>query len=689
MGWTVSTFDNKYQIKYGSNSSYLITEDDVSYLTITDTKHIGINNEYPDPEYLVDINGETHINSNLYITGNQYISNSEYINSNLYVSRNVHVGSTLYTSNIIGVGVNNSNNIKINYTSPIFMNNSTQIYGNTSFIGRVSLVEDTSNDAPLIDIKGALRASRIYGEGCNIYNINASNVRLGILETSFGGTGVNRIVPNAVLYGGLNNNLLQTPETLRYENNTLKAPIFAGSLNGDDIKSGIVKVSRGGTGITSVQNGRILFGNPDETKPLLSSPDLVFDAENRILEINTLKLGNSNIYLLDTSNILRKFHYNDLGIFTANSMKEGLILPSDRDFYTSNGILNVRKEVNAVWMVNEDTGGSNIYFPDDFRIDSAPQIMCSMGVNTRYPEYALDVKGDINTIGGNYRVDGIDINRVVINYAMSNLLIDNLSGIRVAAMKRYVPTSEAEREISNREGIWRINNTSNNDNESTSVEVTNLIATKSVYLSSMILNNTDDRNAIPFLDSSKYIFKIQDKGANILKFSKIGNLLVGNNNTESEFDIPPTQRLEVVGNIHATGYIRSYYSDDRLKTFTSNITGALNIIDSLKGFHYVPNDKALQLGFTYDNEIGLSAQDVQKVVPEIVKIAPFDSTKDIESGNIVSKSGEDYLTICYERLGAVFVEAIKELRQENKKLKDEIVSIKKDLDNIKNIIYIQ
>jgi len=205
----------------------------------------------------------------------------------------------------------------------------------------------------------------------------------------------------------------------------------------------------------------------------------------------------------------------------------------------------------------------------------------------------------------------------------------------------------------------------------------------------MILNNTDDRNSIPFLDSSKYILKIQDKGANILKFSKIGNLLVGNNNTENEFDIPPTERLEVIGNIHATGYIRSYYSDDRLKTFTSNITDALNIIDNLKGFHYVPNDKALQLGFPYDNEIGLSAQAVQKVVPEIVKIAPFDSMKDIESGNIVSKSGEDYLTICYERLGAVFVEAIKELRQENRKLKDEIVKIKKDMDNIKNIIYIQ
>ena len=145
--------------------------------------------------------------------------------------------------------------------------------------------------------------------------------------------------------------------------------------------------------------------------------------------------------------------------------------------------------------------------------------------------------------------------------------------------------------------------------------------------------------------------------------------------------------IKAEGNIKAGGYVRSYYSDNRLKTFTSNITNALNIIDTLNGFYYVPNEKALQFGFEYDNEIGLSAQEVKKVIPEIVKIAPFDSTKVNEK--VVSKSGEEYLTICYERLGPVFVEAIKELRKENKCLKNEIVTIKKDLDNIKKIIYIQ
>jgi hypothetical protein len=303
--------------------------------------------------------------------------------------------------------------------------------------------------------------------------------------------------------------------------------------------------------------------------------------------------------------------------------------------------------------------------------------------------FPLDVKGDINTSNGNFRIDGTDIRQVVVDYAISNLLIDNLSGLKVAALKLRTGTSTFsafENEISTNLGLWKINNTGDELNENTSVEVTNLLATNKLYTKNILINNTDDRN---LTDNVKYIFKIEDRGANLLKLSKTGNMLVGNNNTETADDIPPAQRLEVVGNIHATGYIRSYYSDDRLKTFTSNITDALNIIDNLKGFHYVPNDTALKLGFVYDNEIGLSAQDVKRVVPEIVKIAPFDCMKDTKSGDIVSKSGEDYLTICYERLGAVFVEAIKELRKENKMLKDELKTLKKDIDNIKNIIYIQ
>ena len=50
------------------------------------------------------------------------------------------------------------------------------------------------------------------------------------------------------------------------------------------------------------------------------------------------------------------------------------------------------------------------------------------------------------------------------------------------------------------------------------------------------------------------------------------------------------------------------------------------------------------------------AQDLQKVLPEAVKIAPFDSDP---SGSSIS--GEKYLTIQYERVVPLLVESIKEM----------------------------
>jgi hypothetical protein len=144
----------------------------------------------------------------------------------------------------------------------------------------------------------------------------------------------------------------------------------------------------------------------------------------------------------------------------------------------------------------------------------------------------------------------------------------------------------------------------------------------------------------------------------------------------------PKERLDVDGNIIASGYITSYYSDERLKHFTSRIKNSLEIINNLNGYYYEPNETALQFGFKHEKQIGLSAQEVTKYIPEITKLAPFDSINDSE-GNIISKSGESYLTICYERLGPIFVEAIKELTNEIRELKNENVFIKSELERIK------
>ena len=123
-------------------------------------------------------------------------------------------------------------------------------------------------------------------------------------------------------------------------------------------------------------------------------------------------------------------------------------------------------------------------------------------------------------------------------------------------------------------------------------------------------------------------------------------------------------QLYVKGDINSTAEITAYYSDIRLKNITSNVNNALDIINNLTGFYYTANDLAKKYGYSNNKqEIGLSAQDVKKVIPEIVKIAPFDMIAD-ENNEIKSRSGENYLTINYERIVPVLVEAIKELNKE-------------------------
>lgn len=118
-----------------------------------------------------------------------------------------------------------------------------------------------------------------------------------------------------------------------------------------------------------------------------------------------------------------------------------------------------------------------------------------------------------------------------------------------------------------------------------------------------------------------------------------------------------------------TNAITAYYSDERLKTKINTIENALDKIDQLTGFLYIENDLARSFGFNNPNrQVALSAQDVNRVQPEAVKPAPFDIAQN-EDGTEYSKSGENYLTVDYEKLIPLLVEGIKELRKEINQLK--------------------
>lgn len=106
-----------------------------------------------------------------------------------------------------------------------------------------------------------------------------------------------------------------------------------------------------------------------------------------------------------------------------------------------------------------------------------------------------------------------------------------------------------------------------------------------------------------------------------------------------------TANSGTAGEIRATGNVTAYYSDIRLKTKLGTIENAIEKVKSLEGFYYEANEVAQELGYTPKREVGVSAQDVQSVLPEIVSPAPID---------------DKYLTIDYARLAPLLIEAIKE-----------------------------
>lgn len=113
------------------------------------------------------------------------------------------------------------------------------------------------------------------------------------------------------------------------------------------------------------------------------------------------------------------------------------------------------------------------------------------------------------------------------------------------------------------------------------------------------------------------------------------------------------------GEIVATYQITSYYSDDRLKDRIGNIENALDKVLSLNGFYYKANKVAQNLGYTDELQIGLSAQEVNNVLPEIIAPAPIDN---------------QYMTIHYERVVPLLVEAIKEQQKQIEELKAKLGS---------------
>lgn len=106
----------------------------------------------------------------------------------------------------------------------------------------------------------------------------------------------------------------------------------------------------------------------------------------------------------------------------------------------------------------------------------------------------------------------------------------------------------------------------------------------------------------------------------------------------------PSYKLHVSGGIYASGRVLQL-SDMRHKSHIRPIDDALEKVCTLSGFTY-DDEGGPESG--EERRVGVSAQQVQRVLPEVVSTDPQTGTLSVEYGNMV----------------ALLVEAVKELREE-------------------------
>lgn len=115
------------------------------------------------------------------------------------------------------------------------------------------------------------------------------------------------------------------------------------------------------------------------------------------------------------------------------------------------------------------------------------------------------------------------------------------------------------------------------------------------------------------------------------------------------------------GEIRATNNITAYYSSDiRLKENIKNIENSLDLLKQIRGVNFDWTEDFINKNggedgyFIRKNDVGVIAQEVQAVLPQVV-----------------AKRSDDYLAVRYEKIIPLLIEAIKELSETIDELKRE------------------
>ena len=132
--------------------------------------------------------------------------------------------------------------------------------------------------------------------------------------------------------------------------------------------------------------------------------------------------------------------------------------------------------------------------------------------------------------------------------------------------------------------------------------------------------------------------------------------IVTNSNVLIGGETVPAAQLHIVGDGLFTGNITAYYSSDiSLKDNIRPIESAIFKVQQIRGVTFDWNEKSPGWARERGHDVGVIAQEVEKVLPEVVQ-----------------ERTNGYLGVDYKRIIPLLIESVKELKQEVDDLKKKV-----------------
>jgi hypothetical protein len=588
-------------------------------------------------------------------------------NSNVKVTANGNVTvSVAGTSNILvitdtGINASGTMNASGNISASYFIGNGSQLTGidATAIQNGTANVRTYNNGNVAISANGSANVLVISGTGANIVgtanvsgNANVGNLgATGIVATTISGSLTTASQPNITGLGtlsGLNATGNVVAGNVYANSGTVGASLIAGTLT---TASQPNVTSLGTLGNLSITNNLTVGGNFTVTGNLVYA-----NVSDLVVNDPLIYLASNNVG--DTEDIGLVANWDD-GVYQHGGMARdhtdgvwkfysNVVAEPTTTIDWANAVYDPVKMGSLSVVANITSGNANLgnsvtanYFTGNFYgTANSATTATTAGTVTTAAQPNITSTGTLTSLGvsGNITAANITANTGIFSGNGSSLTALNASNVSSGTLAQ---ARLANASVTLGSTALTLGSTVTTVAGLTSVTATTFTGSLSGAATSATTAGTVTTAAQPNITSTGTLTSLTISGNLTVDTNTL--FVDSANNSVGIATTTPSYTLHVVGNVYATGDVVSA-SDMTIKSDVVKIDNALEKLLQLSGYTFLRQGEDMR-------SAGVSAQDVQKVLPEAVR------------------GSDGALSVAYGALSGLIIESIKDLKSELERIK--------------------